>query len=339
MIVFQGRWKSEMDKGNYESRIFRMNDLGEDLRDLGAGYLPAVSPDGRKVAFTRDLGERNAICILDLEDSTACRVRVPEAADGPHEWRADGTPAWSPDGTRIAFPAYASGPGTHGVAILDLLTDEIGFLATGSASLLTWPEPGNRVLFRHGVDRWQAGCFLTTLYGLFWVEPASGETGRFGDQILTTWEIAPLPDSPEVLVVLGSVSRRLHLSAIDTVTGREREIARDLPIAEGPIWSDPGRKAMLTCDRTEGERGSIFREIEVASGESRVIGNAGGYDCVVLMDWLPRSSRLLVWFQKVRRTMIEEDYLAVVDPVSGELTRIGPPGLEFSMPQVRPAGR
>ncbi|MBO0708948.1 MAG: PD40 domain-containing protein, partial [Candidatus Dormibacteraeota bacterium] len=76
----------------------RTNDIG---RIVSVGS-PAVSPDGRRVAYT--------VSRVDLEENRYRSAIWLAAADGstpPRQLTAgdkgDGQPAWSPDGTRLAF--------------------------------------------------------------------------------------------------------------------------------------------------------------------------------------------------------------------------------------------
>ncbi len=70
--------------------------------DLVQNYLPAISPDGTKIAFgsTRN-GEAMDIYVVN-RDGTGQRRLTNNAA-------VDNTPAWSPSGNLIAFTSYRSG--------------------------------------------------------------------------------------------------------------------------------------------------------------------------------------------------------------------------------------
>jgi hypothetical protein len=75
--------------------VYTANLDGSDLRVLGEGTWPAVSPDGTRTAYSAPDG-------LDLADNaTGEIVHVPNTIEG------DYSPLWSPDGAQIAFVRVA----------------------------------------------------------------------------------------------------------------------------------------------------------------------------------------------------------------------------------------
>jgi Tol biopolymer transport system component len=101
---------SERD-GNDE--IYSVNLDGSDLRNLSSYALTdeiAVwSPDGTKIAFSRDVGNADyKIWVMNADGTDQHQI-------SPEDSR-DTDPTWSPDGTRIAF---ASTEGTPDVWVMD----------------------------------------------------------------------------------------------------------------------------------------------------------------------------------------------------------------------------
>ena len=93
----------------YLGRICVMNADGSDVRQLpqspGVGVgdsAPAWSPDGRRIAFQRVQGDRDAVFVMNADGSGPRRV-------SPWALRA-GQPDWSPDGGRILFYSNWGGP-------------------------------------------------------------------------------------------------------------------------------------------------------------------------------------------------------------------------------------
>jgi TolB protein len=64
------------------------------MRQLTAGMDPAISPDGRTVAFIRDGGGESGLYLIDIDGANERRIY---AAQGLR------TPAWSPEGDAILF--------------------------------------------------------------------------------------------------------------------------------------------------------------------------------------------------------------------------------------------
>ena len=68
----------------------------------GINTYPRLSPDGRRLAFRRILGETNSEVFVANADGSQQRNLTNDPA-------FDGWPAWSPDGRRIAFASDRSG--------------------------------------------------------------------------------------------------------------------------------------------------------------------------------------------------------------------------------------
>jgi len=85
------------------------------LRKLTHGMDPAISPDGKTVAFMRDSGNDHGLYLIDIDGGNERRIR------DEGKLRA---PAWSPDGENIVF-SRVTGEGKcrdvgHGICIPDI---------------------------------------------------------------------------------------------------------------------------------------------------------------------------------------------------------------------------
>jgi Tol biopolymer transport system component len=97
------------EAGDFDTRrldLYLMNADGSHVKRLTRNFLtdvfPAVSRDGKKVAFTRDLHGYAQVFIMDLRNR---KVRMLT-----HAHANSGLPAWSPDGRLIAFATDRNAP-------------------------------------------------------------------------------------------------------------------------------------------------------------------------------------------------------------------------------------
>jgi len=104
---------------------------------------PAVSPDGRRVAFSMNERSNSVLAVMDL------------AAGAPEQvlWQGDRydnayQPAWSPDGTRIAFSAWRT-DGYRDILIVDVATGKVEEVTHDRAIDMTpaWTHDGKTLYF------------------------------------------------------------------------------------------------------------------------------------------------------------------------------------------------
>jgi Tol biopolymer transport system component len=277
------------------------------MRQLTKGTVvdddPALSPDGRRLAFTRSSGESRNVFVMDLDDGTPRQLTFMEAriadpawspdgteiafgssrSDQPHVWRVPaggGTPTaldqtdvslnspqvtWSPDG-RLLYHT----PGNRNFRLLDLETGSETPLLEQEAGWVFSPKcspDGSLVaVYRNYTDRLDSGHQYSSL----WVIPSGGGDPR---QLLDrrAYPIGWSPDGAWIYArepARGSPGRLLRVA----VDGSRVEPICELPPETGDaVWdatsSPDGRTVVLSI----GERPSDvwLAEFSGPSGEGR----------------------------------------------------------------------
>ena len=101
------------------------------------------SPDGKRVAFTRDVSDDSEVWVTNADGSGAHDVSSTPSAD-------DEEPAWSPDGRRIAF-ATARGTRDDNFQIFGMNDDgssQANLTRSGTGDFLpSWSPDGRRIAF------------------------------------------------------------------------------------------------------------------------------------------------------------------------------------------------
>ena len=106
----------------------------------GVNTYPAFSPDGKRIAFRRMLGEMNSeVFVADADGSHARNLTNHPAFDG---W-----PAWSPDGSEIAFASNRNA--NYQVFVMKADGSDVRLVANteGRATAPQWSRDGLRIYF------------------------------------------------------------------------------------------------------------------------------------------------------------------------------------------------
>ena len=222
-------------------------------RDDGLEVDPAISPDGRMIAFASGAFDQMAIFVQQMDGGG--RIRLGEDLPGTHRW-----PQWSPDGSRIAF--QVSNEGMTDIYIVPALGGEPRrVVAAETGPLLrgfAFSPDGERVAYVAGVDRNE-------------LKIQSLEAGGRGSTTLVrAFEIFPLswsPDGSKIAYASGNVGySRGHdvtnrapssIWVISVDGGEPVRVTPDPYMDHSPVWTPDGRHLLFVSDRTGGR--DIYR--------------------------------------------------------------------------------
>jgi Tol biopolymer transport system component/tRNA A-37 threonylcarbamoyl transferase component Bud32 len=216
---------------------------------------PALSPDGKQIAFAWDGPNRDNydIYMRLVEGGTALRLTTDTAPDH--------APAWSPDGQRLAFlrdSAIYIIPALGGVErkLLQLPRGSL-FLNLSAPTSISWSPDGRFLAFNSAEDGAPSIWIASTESG----EYRRASTPPKGDYM----EISPAfsPDGRALAYIRArdSYSRAIILQDMNrdgTPQGREREITSYERRIEQLAWQPDGRGLILAV-RSMGERSGLFR--------------------------------------------------------------------------------
>jgi Tol biopolymer transport system component len=204
--------------------------------DLSKDSAPAVSPDGRRIAFVREGLEGGGLSVWTMmADGSDLRKITPK------DWNAN-FPTWSPDGKQIAFiGGYAEDIGVYvtnveGNSILRRLPASIGGVGVG----LSWSPDADRIAV--AISNGTEGSSISI------IDVASGELTLETPALWSVSSPAWSPDGKQLTfaqgggIVLASVEGGNVVELTKILTAEEAAAVSDRPYEDSqPTWSPDGR--------------------------------------------------------------------------------------------------
>ncbi len=207
---------------------------------------PALSPDGRRVAFYSERHWRYAIYTMDLRNGGAPRRLTPDDALDMH-------PTWSPNGAEIAYEAYTEyrwnrytqawelGPGQ--IRVVRTRDAEVRPLVAGTSP--SWSPDGKHIVFVRAGD-----LYVTDRRGRSLRRLTSTPTTEADPE----WS----PDGEEILYV-GGTPGDMHVFLMEDDGSARRKLAGDTAADDSsPTWSPDGRRIAWVRHNTVSGRWDIW---------------------------------------------------------------------------------
>jgi Tol biopolymer transport system component len=204
---------------------------------------PAVSPDGRTVAFTAlPPGSARIDVFLMNPDGSGLRQLTPGVADE--------APAWSPDGSRLAVHRFTDHAYDLFVLNIDgsgqvLVSDELWNEADPA-----WSPDGARIAFEAD------GTGDAETYTIH--ADGTGRPHRVtrtpGDDLFPAWS----PDGRTIAYVTDGPEGQRDVAAIDAAGADPRILAGHPAVDGDPAWSPDGERIAFESNRPGGPTTDLF---------------------------------------------------------------------------------
>lgn len=247
--------------------------------------LPAVSPDGRRIAFVGTRDGRESIFVSDTDGTHQQAVPL-GSLDGR-------MPGWSTTGG-LLFTGAGADTGTVFTISLDGGPPQVVTSVPGRSPTLS-PD-GRSVLYL--VGPWTSTALVASNADGSQIRTLAG--GR-----ATAWNGAWSPDGMQVAYTYGDSSRVLQVHVVNADGSGDRAITHT-SAAEGsaqmPAWSPDGRRVAIQVNNHAAHSSAIWI-VDVSSGETHSLSQPGATYLDETPSWFPDGTRIA--FQSNRTGSME----------------------------------
>jgi TolB protein len=201
-------------------------------------YSPAWSPDGTKIAFTKD----KAIWVMNANGTNQVKIiDVPGGTDRP---------AWSPDGTKLVFSKYIDpSDGSKGINLYIVNADGTGLRQlTNNASTTatdgkpTWSPDGTKIAF----VRYPTATGATAIPKIYVINVDGSGVRQLSDNDSNNYDVDPdwSPDGSKI--VFERDYQGYDFQATVVIMNADGSNVNSLFPGNDPAWSPDGTKIVYT---------------------------------------------------------------------------------------------
>jgi Tol biopolymer transport system component len=307
-----------------DADLWRLDlDTGEERRLVAGAVNPAVSPDGRRLAFDAGWGGARRLWIADTGG------RNPQQLTGDSTETVEHVePRWSPDGRHLAYRRVQKTKSD--ILVVDVATKAVTWVTDDNVIDLdpVW-APSERALYftsarGGGLNVWRVAV---SEHGAASGKPQQVTTGA-GDDL----QVTVAPDGRHLAFTVLGVDSDLQRLPVDQVTGRAKgppeTVIASTRVESRGAWSPDGTRIAFNSDR----RGDMNIWVRDADGTERQLTSGPGGD--YQPEWSPNGQ--VIAFFSARAGSSDIWTVRVADGTLQRLTQ--PPGLHTN-PFFSPDGR
>jgi len=258
---------------------------GGALAQAPANGLPAVSPDGRRIAFVGTREGSDGLFVIDTGGTHERRIEVASLDGRMPRWSAAGEILFGGDGADSGT-VFTVSPGGGPARVVAT--------APGRSPVLS-PD-GKRVLYL--VGPWTSTALVVADTGGAHALTLAG--GR-----ATAWNGAWSPGGTQVAYTYGDSTRILQVHVVNVDGTSDHAVTHttvDQGSAQMPAWSPDGRRLAVQVSNHATHSSAIW-VIDLSNSDSRVLSAPGATWLDETPSWFPDGTRLA--FQSNRTGTME----------------------------------
>ena len=203
---------------------------------LANALQPAISPNGKLLAYVPAVSESEGVHVYDLTTGEDLRVTT---------FGEDVLPSWAPDNTKLVFPSVRSGDRRWQVYIDWATTDDGDSVPLLEGRTPAWSPDGTKIAFQ-GTDEEgnNPGIYLVGADGGPVTRVTEGESDRY-----PAWSPGCRTDSGCRLAFMSSRSGNWQVYVVDESGGTPRQLTSMEGNNGLPVWSPDGQNIAFVSDR------------------------------------------------------------------------------------------